>query len=168
MDLELQESGNGGDLVKKPKDISVIYGFQNMVYLALFGGNVEASTPVTRLENEQAFDYWGNNLFFKDDPSVQFNSETERVLNQVALNSSGRITIEESVKRDLQFMTEFAKLEIIVSIISVDKVQILINVIKPNNLESVEFIYIWDSTIRELIGINSSNDSLEPSGFRIF
>lgn len=169
MDLQLRETGNGGDFIKKPKDLAVIYGFQNMVYLALFGGNVASSTPVRRLESEQAFDYWGNTLLWKDDPSVQFNSETERVLNQVALNSSGRVTIEEAVKKDLQFMKPFAKVEVSVSVLGLDKIQISVVLTKPDNIERVEYIYIWDATVSELIesSLQSDNSGI-ATGFRIF
>ena len=58
MDLKLIETGNGGDLVKNSKDLEVIFGFQNMPYLALFGGNPGFSTPTQRPENSQAFDWW--------------------------------------------------------------------------------------------------------------
>jgi len=151
MDLEVVETGNGGDLVKNPKDLSVINGFQNMIYLALFGGNVEASTPLVRIENEQAFDWWGNNLFFPNDASVQMNSETERTLNNVALNSSGCVLIEKTVKKDLEFMSDFATVTQEVTIVSTDRVKIEIKAVKLDNLQERVFIFIWDATDKELI-----------------
>ncbi len=151
MDLQLVETQNGGDIVKKPKDLVVIEGFQNMIYLGMFGGNVEASTPLTRLENEQAFDWWGNNLLFPNDTSTQLNSLTERTLNNVALNSFGRTVIEKAVKKDLEFMSPFAAVSVTVSIISTDRIAIAIKVVRLDNLEQRAFIYIWDATNRELI-----------------
>lgn len=151
MDIQLIETGNGGDFVKTSKDLSIIFGFQNMIYLGLFGGNVEASSPTFRVESEQAFDFWGNSLVFKDNKSLQFNSETERILNNVALNSSGRLRIEDAVKKDLEFMSEFANVVVSVSLLGLDKVEISILVVKPDNVQDVSFIYIWDSTNRELI-----------------
>lgn len=151
MDLELKETGSGGDLIKNTKDLSVIYGFQNMVYLGLFGGNIEASTPTRRLDNEQDFSWWGNNLLFPNDPSVQFNSITERRLNEVALNSSGRLLIEEGIKRDLAFMSPFAEVKVDTAIIGVDKLAIGIQVTQPDNLQQKEFVYIWDATNGELL-----------------
>lgn len=151
MDLEIIETGNGGDLVKKPKDLSVVEGFENMVYLALFGGNVEASTPTERIESEQAFDFWGNVLLMGNDPKIQFNSLTERTLGQVALNSSGRILIEQAVKKDLEFMADFALIKVVVSIISTDRIAIGVQITQPDNLQRKEFIYIWDATQAELL-----------------
>lgn len=150
MDLRLIESGNGGDLVKKPKDLEVISGFENMIYLALFGGNPGYSTPITRLENEQAFDWWGNSIFFPNNPGLQFNSFTENVLNTVSLTSSGRIQIENAVKSDLSFMNEFAGVTIDVSIPETDKVIISISVQEPDNIDERRFVYLWDATRLEL------------------
>jgi hypothetical protein len=155
MDLELKETGNGGDFIKKSKDLSVIEGFENMIYLALFGGNVKASTKINRQPTEQIFSFWGNEL--ESDLGLQFNSETERILNTVALDSSGRRRIEQSVNKDLEFMLDFAILTVDVLIIDTDKVQININVNRPQNLQQQQFVYIWDVTNKELIDREFAN-----------
>lgn len=151
MDLELIENGDGGDLIKNPKDLSVIEGFENMVYLAFFGGNVEQSTPVLRLESEQAGDWWGNTLLFPDDAKIQFNSEVERILNKVALNSFGRTKIIEAMKKDTAFMRDFANITYGVTIIGPDKVILGVKLVQPDNLQEKAFIFIWDSTNKELM-----------------
>jgi hypothetical protein len=150
MDLQLRETGNGGDIIKKGKDLSVIYGLQNMIYLALFGGNPQSSTPVKRLVSEQAFDWWGNSLILSNDQSLQFNSLTEKKLNLIALNSAGRVEIERTVIKDLEFMKPLAETTVSVSITETDKVQISVKVKQPGNLQEREFIYIWDATKMEL------------------
>lgn len=151
MDLELVEQGDGGELIKTSRDLSVIEGFENMPYLAMFGGNLKASTPTSRLASEQAFDFWGNNLFLPQDSSRQFNSETERALNEIPLTSSGRGLIQQAVENDLAFMKEFANVTVTVSIIGVDKVLIAIRIKQPDNLQRQDFIYIWDATRQELL-----------------
>lgn len=150
MDLELTETGNGGDLVKKPKDLSVISGLGNMPYLAMFGGNLEASTPVTRLETEQAFDWWGNTLLFGDDPGLQLNSRTERALLETALTSQGRLAVERAVLSDLAFMRPFANVSVQASITSTDTIRIAVGLQRPDNLEEREYIFIWDASKEEL------------------
>lgn len=148
-DLQLIESLNGGDLVLNGNDLSVIDGFQNMVYLALFGGNVKQSTTDFE-EDEERFDYWANDLLFLDNSAIQYNSETERTLNEVSLNSKGRLLIEQAVKKDLEFMQSFSNLEVSVSILSTDKVSISVILKEPNELNSNEFTYIWNATESEL------------------
>lgn len=122
-DLAIGEAdGNGGDIRLVGNDIALVFGTENQIYLALFGGNVEQSTPALST-NEQTFDYWGNSLLFASDN--QFNSSTERALNTTALNSSGRIKIENAVKSDLTFLQRLgAEVSVNVTIPSVNTVQI--------------------------------------------
>ncbi len=151
MDLELIETGDGGDLIKSSKDLSVIFGFENFVYLAMFGGNIEASTPTTRIASEQAFDFWANNLLMQGDDSIQFNSQTERILKSVPLTSSSRSLIQQAVEKDLAFMKDFAIVTIIVQIIATDKLLIACRILQPDNLQTQDFIFLWDATRQELI-----------------
>lgn len=151
MDFKLIENGNGGDFENKSRDLKIIEGFENMPYLAMFGGSIEQDTPQDREENVQYFDWFGNSLFLNETPELQFNSLTERTLNNVALNSFGRSQIEQAVNKDLEFMKEFADLTINVEIQSDDKVRIEILVDEPNNLQNKQFVFIWDATELELI-----------------
>lgn len=151
MDLKLIETYNGGDLVKTTKDFQVIYGLGNMVYLSLFGGNVEANTPTLRLTGEQNKDFWGNELLFGEDSTLQFNSDTERALMEVPLTSAGRSLIEAAVIRDLKHLKDFARVGVSVSIIATDVVRIGVRLEEPDNLESRDFIFIWDATRGELV-----------------
>lgn len=167
MDVAIVETNNGGDFVKRARDLATIEGFQNMPYLALFGGNTKASTPSKRLSNEQAFDFWGNTLE-KNNPDVQFNSNTERVLNEVHLSSSSRLTIAQAIKDDLKFMAPFAKAKVAVSIISDDKAVLGVRLLQPDNIQEKDFIFIWDATRKELDGelvSNSMTPNIVISGF---
>lgn len=157
MDIKIVETGNGGDLQKNLRDLALTEGFENMPYLAMFGGNPEQSTPPNRPARVQAFDWWGNSLLFQEDPSRQFNSITEKTLNSVALTSSGRISIEEAIKQDLAFMQDFAEVAVEVSIIETDKVLIEINITEPSTTRNKLFVYIWDATASGL------EDKLIPS-----
>ena len=152
MDLKLIETGDGGDFVwlDSKSDFKMISGFENMPYLASFGGNVEQSTQEFQA-GELRGDWWGNEVFNDQNSSVQMNSELERLLNTVVLSSSGRLLIEQAVKQDVEFMTEFAEVSVAVSLNGVDRIHIKININEPDNLESNVFVYIWDSTKNELI-----------------
>lgn len=148
-DAKIIETGNGGDVVLSGNDLAVVYGFVNMPYLALFGGNVESNTPVKRLDGEISTDWWGNALM-PNESAIQFNSNTERTLMNVALNSSGRILIEQAVNKDLDFMRAFCEVTATVDITGNDRVQINIKLLEPNNLQAREFIYVWDGTLTDL------------------
>lgn len=132
-DLAIGEAdGNGGDLAMKGNDLAVVYGNENQIYLALFGGNVEQDTPAL-ITNAQTFDWWGNTLLFGNNRARQFNSKTERTLNEVSLNSSGRIKIESAVKDDLSYLRELgADVTVNVEIIATNTVKIFIKTIYPD------------------------------------
>lgn len=151
IDVKTIESYDGGELLLSGNAITPAFGFINMPYLALFGGNVEANTPTERIASEQNFDFWGNSLM-PNQPKIQYNSNTERTLNTVALNSSGRILIEQAVKRDLKFMEAFAKVNVSVAIIGVDRVRIAITLEEYANQQVKEFIFLWDGTLIDLTG----------------
>jgi phage gp46-like protein len=151
MDVFITETLNGGDLLKNGNDVFTVNSFENMPYIALFGGNPLQRTPVQRVDGEQNFDWWGN--AFETDTVLQTNSLTERVLRESTLNSAGRISIQNAVNADLEFMRNFANIEVEVRIISDDKVQILISIIEPKNLQRTQLIFIWDSSRQALDGL---------------
>lgn len=168
MDVSVYESGNGGDLVKNAKDIKVIYGFENFPYLAMFGGNIKASTPTKRIASEQAYDFWGNTLFLQSNPAAQFNSETERALSDNPLTSSGRLQIESAIKKDLDFMKSFAIIKVATKIYSTDVLIIGISIRQPDNIQQKDFIFIWNATKLELYDKESGGGVLPPELSNIF
>jgi hypothetical protein len=152
-DLQLKETGNGGDLVIGKSDLRIVEGFASMPYLALFGGNVEQNTPTERLTSSQYFDFWGNELFHPNNPNLQFNSNTERTLKEVVLNSQGRLRIEQAVKSDLAFMNDFCNIFVEVNLPMIDRVEIRVRLTEKSNQQVRTFIYIWDGTKKDLTEI---------------
>lgn len=164
-DLTIYESGNGGDLALSGNDLLNTSSLFNMPYLAMFGGNVGYPTPTRRPESEQAFDWWGNSLLVPDEKAAQFNSLTEAMLMNVALNSAGRIRLQQTVEKDLEFMSAFAEVTVVVSIVTIDHVRISIKVHEPDNQQALEFIYIWDATKQEVIGsVPAGTTTVQTSG----
>ena len=137
-DLILYENGNGGDLQLKGNDLATTDGLTNQPYLAWFGGNLTD-------------DWWGNKLLLTNDKSIQFTSYLENLLQNTALNSDGRNRIENFIKKDLEFLRTFVNIETSVSIISDDKLQIVVKLTKPDSLNNISYSYIWDATQNELI-----------------
>lgn len=148
-DVKIIESGSGGDLVLKGNDFELIEGLQNMPYIAMFGGNKEQSTKEF-LPAEERLDYWANELFMLQEPEQQYNSTLEKLLENISINSSSLLQIEDSVKKDLSFMSGFAEVECEAFAESVDRVRIEIKITKPDSIETPLFIYIWDATKNEL------------------
>ncbi|MGR3177835.1 MAG: hypothetical protein ACUZ8E_07235 [Candidatus Anammoxibacter sp.] len=151
MDLVLHETGNGGDLQLKGNDLDVSSSIFNQIYMALFGGNPAASTTGEELVTEQRQDWWANSLVYQDLPDLQQNSTLEQVLNEVALNSSGRLQIEEAAKNDLKVLKDVAEISVETRITDIDRIEIIIFAKEPDNEQKQEFIFIWDATKQEVI-----------------
>jgi len=133
-DLLIYETGNGGDLKLRGNDLAMVDGVENMPYLACFGGNVEGN-------------WWGNELLMPNRPDRHFVSETERTLNSVALNSAGRVKIEQAVLNDLAFLKKAmpgTSISVSASIAGVDKVVIKVNI------SGEQTVFVWNPETQEL------------------
>lgn len=136
MDIQLTENGNGGAFTLNINDLSVVYGVENMPYLAMFGGS----------------DWWGNTLLFPNNPSRRFLSETQAVMLSTALNSSGRLAIENAIKRDLSFLLDMfpdATLIVETKIVSDDRLSIFIS------FNGQEISLLWNPQSRILVDVGT-------------
>jgi hypothetical protein len=150
-DVLIFESGDGGELAIENQDLVFVETLYQQIYLALFGGNVEQVTKTNYLFNEQRFDYWGNSLFFADAPSLQFNSNTEKTLQNIALNSSGRLELIRAVESDLQYLNELLNYTVDVLFFEVNKIKIIVNFVSKDNQENKVLQLIYDNAKNELI-----------------
>tara|TARA_R110002074_G_scaffold274940_4_gene446556 strand:- start:582 stop:1061 length:480 start_codon:yes stop_codon:yes gene_type:complete len=144
LDVKIIETNDGGDAVLKGRDLEAAFGWANMVYLSMFGGNLEQNTPTERVAGSQEFDWWGNNLFFNEEPTRQFNSLTERRLMNVPLNSRGRVSIEQAIKEDLSFISQLADVDISTAIQGPDRLRIEIVIREFESGTSDELSFLWD------------------------
>lgn len=149
-DILIYENGSGGEIAVQGNDIALVEYLYNQVYLAAFGGNVEANT----LSNEPAGiireDWWANALLFPNDPGSQFNSQTELALRSNVLNSSGRVAIQRAFDADLEYLKSIATITTNVVILSTNKVQLNAALSQPNN-NDVVVSFIWNNASNELI-----------------
>ena len=133
-DIELYESGDGGELSILNGDVSLIETLYQTIYIALFGGMADGA------------DYWANNLLFATKKNKQYVSETEKLLNEVTLNSSGRLKIARAVENDLSFIKSIANYEVNVLILSTNRIEIDILLSSGTELQ-----YIWNNAKNEVI-----------------
>lgn len=150
-DILLAELGTGGEMVIEANDIVLTESLFQMIYLALFGGNIEASTTGNELPSELRYDWWGNELLFGEVREVQFNSETERVLKETVLNTSGRTIIERAVEYDLQFLNQIADYSVEVSLETYNRVEIMIKLQRLDNQQEKIYQLVYDNAKDEVI-----------------
>lgn len=130
-DLLIFESGNGGELKQRGNDFVMVQGIENEPYMLMFGGSRE---------------WWGNDFLDPTDTDKIWSSETEKILNSVALNSAGRIKIEEAVNKDLAPLRKQtgAVVGVQVQILSDDRCEILIDI---NGLKQ-QFVWAPDALFK--------------------
>jgi len=147
VDVVIYESGSGGELQLLNDDLALSGGLANQVYLAFFGGNLEQSTSPSLDDLEFRGDWWGNQLLKTEN---QFNSELERTLQTVALNSAGLRILENAAKKDLEFLKEFAEIDVKSSITGINKTELFVTLQEPGQ-QSTKIKLIWDGTRDEAI-----------------
>ncbi len=150
-DLNIFETGSGGDISILSDDLLIGESLYNQVYLALFGGNIEASTKESYVINEERLDYWGNSLIWKNNKSVQFNSETERTIQNTTLNSSGRLTIIQAVNKDLAYLDSIINFTVDVQINGSDNLKISVYFTEKTNQQDRVIEMIYDKAKKEII-----------------
>jgi hypothetical protein len=153
-DLHVFESGNGGELALLSGDLVLVESLYQTIYIALFGGNVEASTLGNEIDSEERNDYWANALIFKNKPSKQFNSNTERTLSNVTINTSGRLKIQSAVEQDLFFLKKIVDFEVNIVILDINKIQIDLKLEEIPNQSDKQFQFIWDNAEKQIISDN--------------
>ena len=150
-DINLFESGSGGEMRILNSDLLMAETIYQTIYLALYGGNVEQDTTSEETDLEENFDYWGNQLFYSNNPDKWFNSQTERTLSSVALNGEGRKLIEDAVNADLQFLNNVVNFTVEVNITSINKAEILIFISEFQNQANQQLKMVWENSRNELI-----------------
>lgn len=154
MDILLYESGDGGEMSLQGGDIQTTSAIFNYVYLSLFGGNVEASTPdVDPPRGVERQDYWAN-VYSQSEPENLFNSEYERIISNIVINTGTLQLISEAAKADLSWMEELSLAvieEVTTYLEAVGRTKTIIKLREPSNNEASAFAVIWDATKSEAI-----------------
>lgn len=116
IDPEISENGSGGTLTLLGNDLATVDGVENMMYLAMFGGS----------------EWWANDLLLdSEDSTMLYKCRTEKTMREVALNSSGRLKIQQAAEYDLAFLAEKIPgtvVKVVVTIVSDDVVRIDVDI----------------------------------------
>lgn len=150
-DINIFESGDGGELIILNDDLLTGEALFNQVYLALFGGNYEQKTKINYIYGEERFDWWGNSLIFNQEPKKQFNSVTEKKLNEIVLNANGRLILIQTITDDLLFLSDLLNYKVDVLFFEINKIKIIVNFTSKLNQENRVLILIYNNAKNELI-----------------
>lgn len=143
----LYENGNGGSKSITGNDIAVTGSLYTMIYIALFGGNVEADTKATEQEDNFDNSWWGN--FKNESPDTWINSKTERVLIGADTTFRTGIEIKKAVKADLKRFQKYGDIEVDITFPRLNWIDIDIAIGEPENQTNISIT--WDATKKEAI-----------------
>lgn len=150
-DILLRETGSGGDFAILSNDLVLSDTLYQQFYLAMFGGNLRANTKSKYLDNEERFDYWGNSLIWSTQKNKQFNSETERALQESVINSSGRLKVLQAVKNDLAYLSNVINFEVQVNLLAQNKLSITITFTEKSNQQDKSLQFVFDNSKSEVL-----------------
>jgi len=150
-DIQLFETGAGGDFSIVSDDLLMGESLYQQIFLALFGGNIEASTKISYLSTEERFDYWGNSLIWNNEKTKQFNSETERAIQNNVLNSSGRLNIIQAVNVDLEYLKTLIVFSVDVQIMGRDNLKIIVSFSALSNQQDKVLEMVYNNAKNEVI-----------------
>jgi len=143
--IKLVSDGRYGGIDIVNGKIATDQTFHTIIFIALFGGNIEAvSTTYKNPKGVDSNDYFGN-LYQLERGLVPFNSRFEKILLDVPIMSGSIQKYESAILEDLQFMIDKKMVkEVIpsVSIINASQISVEILVTKPDNSEE-KYSYLW-------------------------
>jgi len=149
IDIEILESGNGGEMSIAGNDIRVVTGYENMPYLSNFGGQ----------------NWWANNLLLNTNNDFEFNATTEQVLLTTPLNSNGRLIIIEAITNDLNYIIQNVPntvINVTAKIVSDDRLNITISFL------GLTFYYYWNPSSGVLMSVAGARVYVTEDGGAVY
>jgi len=148
-DVLLYQSNDDGEINFTSGIVELTNTPETAVYLSLFGGNEEddgrGDNPLT---------WWGN--IDETDPARQYRSETQFLLQSMALVPRNLRRLEDAVKRDLAWF-QAKTLNVIATIPAVNRIKLVVQI------DNIIFVYGLSGdkgTIQEIVLLGKVLDGL--------
>lgn len=141
-DVLLFQTNDDGDINVVNGVVEMSGGLETAAYLSLFGGNEDDDGR----DNSPA-NWWGN--LDEIDPSRQYRSETQNLLQALTATSGNLRRIEDAAARDLEWFTQTGVASSVVvsaSIPDVNKVRIVIDIEAEGEESRFEFVENWKAS----------------------
>jgi hypothetical protein len=138
IDVLLIETLSGGDISIEANTLVADTKTSNIIYLALFGGNVGQKTRVAKSGEFREY-YWGNDFTLYGDSRM--DSGFEDALRTVSLTSGARIKLEAIATQDLKCLLKYySSYTVRITMVKEDYIRINILIVTKEG-QSIEKIY---------------------------
>lgn len=141
-DVSLFQTDDGGEITVENGLVEMSGGLEAAAYLSMFGGNEDDNG-----QPRNAASWWGN--LDETDPSRQYRSETQYLLQSIPAITSNLRRIEDAAGRDLAwFITEKAasSVEVVATIPGINRVKISISIEATGEESNFEFTENWKAS----------------------
>jgi len=109
MDVLITQTPDGGEISFVNGSPVLTDGFENAVYLSLFGGNQDDGDG----QEDAAIQWWGN--LSEADPAKQYRSELQKLLRSIPAIPANLLRLQEAAERDLQWMLDAKNATLVVA-----------------------------------------------------
>lgn len=141
-DVLLCQTNDDGEINVEGGVVEMSGGLETAAYLSLFGGNEDDDGR----DNSSA-NWWAN--LDEVDPSRQYRSETQNLLQALAATTGNLRRIEDAASRDLAWFTQnnvASSVTVSASIPGLNKIKLTINIEAVGEESSFEFVENWKAS----------------------
>lgn len=141
-DVLLCQTNDDGEINVEDGIVEMSGGLETAAYLSLFGGNEDDDGR----DNSSA-NWWAN--LDEVDPSRQYRSETQNLLQALAATTGNLRRIEDAASRDLAWFTQnnvASSVTVSASIPGLNKIKLTINIEAVGEESSFEFVENWKAS----------------------
>lgn len=138
-DVKLYQTDDGGEIDVRAGLVGMSGGLETAAYLSLFGGNEDDDG-----RDESPFTWWGN--LDEIDPARRYRSETQHMLQALALTSGNLRRVEDAAIRDLAWLTSSnaaSSVSVSASILGPNRIKLVVNVEAYGEESRFEFVENW-------------------------
>lgn len=141
-DVKLYQTDDNGEIRVEGGVVDMDGGLSTSVYLSLFGGEPDDSSDQNTDKS-----WWGNLL--ETNPSFQYRSRTQHVLESLPLTLPNLLVLKEAVLEDCQYLLDekiASDVHVEITVPTLNKVKISINVEAVGQEEQFEFVVNWQTS----------------------
>mgnify|MGYP001103412500 CR=1 FL=1 len=138
-DVQLQQTDDGGEIAIVDGVVTMSAGLETAAYLSLFGGNEDDAG-----NSGSPYRWWAD--LVETDPSKQYRSETQHLLQSIPAPSGNLRRVEDAARRDLQWLLAgsiASSVAVACSIPGVNRVKVAITIEAIGEESRFEFVENW-------------------------
>lgn len=141
-DVKLFQTGDGGEIEVRRGLVEMSGGLETAAYLSLFGGNEDDDG-----RDENPHNWWGN--LDEIDSARRYRSETQNVLQALALTTGNLRRVEDAALRDLSWFTSSnvaSAVSVAASIPGLNRIKLTVDIEAYGEESRFEFVENWKAS----------------------